>query len=211
MPVFRSGEGLAPAWCEMERFETVRLKEGGTRVFERAGRKEKLVLSKGRCAIAWAGQWVVADGFAKVDLFGEEGRFEATAVSDGVELTRLCGRWVDRVGGSGLFAVVTAEGPSGVGSPVAYARNTVFDNHYHDCDEYWVIIEGRGTVMSEGRAYAVGPGDCVATGMGHHHDFPRVSEPVRGVYFETTMEGRNRPGHLWTQRDGEAEPVAERV
>ena len=31
--------------------------------------------------------------------------------------------------------------------------------------------------MSEGRHYIVSPGDCIATGMGHHQDFLLVSEP----------------------------------
>ena len=37
---------------------------------------------------------------------------------------------------------------------------------------------GEGTVVSEGRHYQVGPGSCIATGMGHHHDFPLVTTPL---------------------------------
>ena len=40
-------------------------------------------------------------------------------------------------------------------------------------------------------------GDCLAIGMGHHHDFPNAAEPIKAVYFETTLEGEKRVGHLW--------------
>ena len=68
--------------------------------------------------------------------------------------------------------------------------------------------DGHMQVMS---ATLLGPGDCVATGMGHHHDFPIVVEPVRAVFFETTMQGRKRRGHLWNHRHGPAEPRGERA
>lgn len=41
-------------------------------------------------------------------------------------------------------------------------------------DEYWVIIEGAGTVDVGSRSFQVDAGDCVAIGMGHHHDLPEV-------------------------------------
>jgi mannose-6-phosphate isomerase-like protein (cupin superfamily) len=94
---------------------------------------------------------------------------------------------------------------------VDYAKETRFDSHYHDCDEYWIVFEGRGVAVSEGRSYEVGPGDCIATGMGHHHDFPQAFEPVRAVYFETTMEGQKRRGHLWDHTHGLAKPKADRT
>jgi mannose-6-phosphate isomerase-like protein (cupin superfamily) len=94
---------------------------------------------------------------------------------------------------------------------VGYAKTTNFDSHYHDCDEYWIVLEGRGVAVSEGKSYQVGPGDCVATGMGHHHDFPQASEPIKAVYFETTLQGQERLGHLWDHRHGPAEPALERV
>ncbi|MGH2616746.1 MAG: cupin domain-containing protein, partial [Thermomicrobiales bacterium] len=91
--------------------------------------------------------------------------------------------------------------------PVSYPKTTSFDSHYHDCDEYWIVWAGRGVAVSEGQEYEVGPGDCVATGMGHHHDFPRVQEPVQAVYFETTLQGAKRRGHLWEHTHGLAQPA----
>jgi mannose-6-phosphate isomerase-like protein (cupin superfamily) len=66
-------------------------------------------------------------------------------------------------------------------------------------------------VYSEGKRYEVRPGDCVATGMGHHHDFAEVLEPVQGVYLETTLEGQQRRGHLWEHTHGPAHPHPGRV
>jgi mannose-6-phosphate isomerase-like protein (cupin superfamily) len=43
----------------------------------------------------------------------------------------------------------------------------------------------------------VNAGDCIATKMGDHHDFPIVKEKIHGVYFETTLKGEKRLGHLW--------------
>ena len=52
MPVFKSGKGLAPKWCEMEYFEILRLQKATTHRFDRIGRKEKLIIGKGECCIA---------------------------------------------------------------------------------------------------------------------------------------------------------------
>ena len=68
------------------------------------------------------------------------------------------------------------------------------------------VIRRRG-----GKSFEVGPGDCVATGMGHHHDFPHVSEPIRAIYFETTLEGEKRRGHLWDHKHGAAQPQTSRA
>jgi len=209
MPVFKSGKGLAPQWCEMEYFEIVPLAAGDAHRFQRTGKKEKLIVSDGHCRIAFAGCTVDAREKTNLDLVGPEGQFEVIEVLSDSVLVRMCGRWGDECGGSGLFAA--KEGWDDKGDPVDYPKETGFDNHYHDCDEYWIIISGRGLVVSEGKSYEVGPGDCLATGMGHHHDFPQVYEPIKAVYFETTMEGRKRRGHLWEHTHGPAEPQTDRV
>ncbi len=121
-------------------------------------------------------------------------------------LVRMCGRWGEQTGGSGLFEVRTSDSPQDRGDPVDYPKTTNFDRHYHDCDEYWIIFAGSGIAVSEEKFYQLHPGDCLATGMGHHHDFPRSGEPVKAVYFETTLEGQKRLGHLWNHTHGQAEP-----
>ena len=108
-----------------------------------------------------------------------------------------------------LFVPVSME-PHNAGDLADYERNASFDNHYHDCDEYWIVFSGSGRVVSEGISYEVGVGDCIATGCGHHHDFPMVYEPVSAVFFETTIIGEKRPGHLWNHKHGQAKPNAGR-
>ena len=211
MPDFRSGYGLAPAWCELERFDIVELLPGESHTFERAGQKEKLIVGKGRCRIAMDGNIVIADEGANLNLDRASGRFEVLEVYSDATLIRMYGRWGEETGGSGIFTVSDYHIRSVRGDPVDYPKETTFDNHYHDCDEYWILFQGRGIAASEGKLYEVGPGDCVATGAGYHHDFPRVFDPVKGVFFETTMEGQKRRGHLWEHTHGPAQPRTDRV
>jgi len=211
MPVFKSGKGRAPDWCEMEFFEIAELREGSTHHFERVSPKEKLIVGKGRCRVAFGGETVDADEGANLDLVSPESWFEVVGVSEACTLIRMCGQWGEEVGGSGIFRGTRSDSPQDGGGQVAYAKETNFDNHFHDCDEYWILFEGSGVAVSEGKHYEVGPGDCVATGMGHHHDFPIVHQPVSAVYFETTMTGPKRRGHLWEHTHGKAEPRPERV
>jgi len=211
MPVFKSGKGLAPPWCEMEYFEIVDVLAGATHTFERLGRKEKLIVCRGKCCIAFAEQAVAADRGTNVDLTTEEGQFEVEEVGADATLIRMCGRWGDEVGDSGIFTVAQDDQRQDSGDPINYAKETNFDAHFHDCDEYWIIWAGQGIVVSESRSYEVGPGDCVATGMGHHHDFPIVYQPVKAVFFETTLAGQKRRGHLWEHTHGPARPRPERT
>jgi len=211
MPVFTNGKE-APAWCEMKHFEIVRLAKGERHIFNRSGKKEKLIVGGGRCLISLGERRIDAEERANLDLSEPDAAFHIDEVLADTVLIRMCGDWGEETGGSGLFKVMQAESVMEErGDPVRYAKETNIDNHYHDCDEYWIIFEGKGTAVSEGKHYEVEPGDCVATGMGHHHDFPLVSEPVKAVYFETTLQGKKRRGHLWNHTHGAAEPIKERV
>jgi len=211
MPLFKSGKGQAPQWCEMEYFDIVELPIGATHAYERVGQQEKLIIGKGECRIAFNGQTTRASEEDNLDLSTPDGSFVVLDVFADTTLIRMCGRWGDETGDSGLFTATRSDDPRDSGDPVDYPKETSFDNHYHDCDEYWIVFEGRGLVISEGQSYEVGPGDCIATGMGHHHDFPRIFEPVKGVYLETTLKGQKRRGHLWNHTHGPAEPIAGRV
>jgi mannose-6-phosphate isomerase-like protein (cupin superfamily) len=192
-------------------FEIVEIPAAARHRFPRVGLKEKLIVCRGRCRVTVAGEELSGEEGSNVDLTRDGGDFAVTAGEEPVTVVRLCGHWGDETGGSGLFAVNASAHPADGGDPVPYAKSTNFDNHYHDCDEYWIIWEGSGVAVSEGRSYAVSAGDCVATGMGHHHDFPQVWQPVRAVYFETTLEGAKRRGHLWEHTHGSAAPRRDRV
>lgn len=211
MPVFKIGKGQAPAWCEMECFEIVKLPAGASHTFDRLGRKEKLFVGQGRCRIIVAGQIMTASEGAVFDLSAAHGQFQVLEALADTTLIHLAGRWGDETGGCGVFTLDNTEHPQNLGDPVDYPRTTNFDNHYHDCDEYWIIFAGKGLAVSEGQFYEIGAGDCLATGMGHHHDFPRVLETIQGVYFETTLEGQKRLGHLWNHTHGPVQPRKDRI
>lgn len=209
MPVFRSGD-TPPAWCQLHRFEIVRLQPGQSHLFERQEEQEKLIVGAGRCRLAFGPTEVQAVEGGNFDL-GQEGAFAADEVGEDCTLIRMMGRWHGELGGSGLFAGRPSEKPQDQGDPVGYPKATDFDRHFHDCDEYWIVFEGAGLAYSEGKPYRLAAGDCLATGRGHHHDLPEVHQPLRAVYFETTLEGRKRRGHLWEHTHGPAEPLADRV
>lgn len=211
MPIFTSGKGQAPAWCQMQYFDIVELQPGQQHRYERQGKKEKLIVGRGRCRVSLEGRVVVAEEKAQLDLVEGESPFVVDGLEECTVLIRMCGDWGEELGGAGIFTGANSEKPQDNGDRTEYPKFTNFDNHFHDCDEYWILFEGSGLVYSEGKPYLVGPGDCVATARGDHHDIARVDAPIRAVYFETTMEGQKRRGHLWDHAHGKAQPRAERV
>jgi len=146
----------------------------------------------------------------KASLDTDAGIFRVRTTESSCRRLHICGRWAAGCTTFGTFEPAGRTPPRQKGDPFDYPKTNDIDRHFHDCDEYWFVYEGRGIAVSEGRHYGVGPGDCVATGMGHHHDFPISHEPVKAVYFETELEGQKRGGHLWEYRHGPAEPVLER-
>ena len=77
--------------------------------------------------------------------------------------------------------------------------------HFHDCNEYWIIISGRGDAMSEGKPYKLGPGDMLLTRAGDYHSL-KVTEEMVAVYYYGVMPEHGRWGHL---HEGEDLPWAE--
>jgi len=181
----------------MTLFEIAHLAAGDAHSFERSSEpQETLIVGGGRCRLAMGGLTEELKEGDLRSLDSPQTRFDVLETLEPTTLIRMCGHWGGGLGGCGLFTVTD---------------NGTFDYHYHDCDEYWIIYRGRGLAISEGKEYEVGPGDCVATGMGHHHDFPTVFEPVKAVYFESAMEGAKRIGHLWDHEHGPASPRMDRV
>ena len=209
MPVFREGE-TPSAWCELESFSIVDAVPGSTAEARRRSEKERVLVTRGSAQIqAGGGSQVLRDG----QFFDVPGIDAWTVIASprGAQWVRLSGRWGSELGGCGVFHAQNVPDPVDVGDPVPYAKTTTIDSHYHDCDEYWIVLEGAGTVVVGDRHLKVAPGDCIPIGMGHHHDLPLVSEAVRAVYFETTLQRQKRTGHLWNHTHGRAEPVPERI
>lgn len=125
------------------------------------------------------------------------------------EIMLLCGNWEDAK--ADTFRVSKYEHPQNNGTKTTYYRNSGFDNHYHDFDEYWIVWKGNGVAYTEGKPFEVDEGDCIVTGMGHHHDFPIVHNYVIAVALETEGMGQKREGHLWEHKNGPAVPQNDRI
>lgn len=209
MPVFGQDD-IPPDWCALRGFAVIALAHGETAGSERRAARERLLVTRGSVQVSFADTSRVLREGQFLDLPPEASTWTMRAARD-AEVVRLSGRWGDELGGCGIFAAANVADPVNTGDPVAYAKTTSVDSHYHDCDEYWIILEGGGTVVVGDRQMAVSRGDCVPIGFGHHHDLATVTEPVRAVYFETTLEGEKRIGHLWNHTHGPARPRAERL
>jgi mannose-6-phosphate isomerase-like protein (cupin superfamily) len=210
MPIVKPN-GSFPKWCEVRQYEI--LQPTGTSVLrlQRKSPKEKLMVAEGACELSVGDRSFQAVKGEQYDLAGAGLGFEVKDAVQGTVLIRICGSWGEETGGSGFFEVRSAEVPRNTGDEAPYPRNTDFDRHYHDCDEYYILYEGRGVVVTEGKTFEAAAGDCVAIGKGHHHDIPTVKEPVKAVYFEATMQGQKRQGHLWEHTHGPAQPETDRV
>lgn len=212
MPVFRSGKGNTPAWCELKDFEIIELANNETRTFSRSAEKEEIIICSGLVKAAYGAISCQLPEGAKMDLNSASAEtYVIEALSEKSLVFHAAGNWKS-ITSSGLFTVRTNTPPD-YDTPYDYKKTTGFDNHYHDCDEYWFILEGHCRVASAGKFYDVGPGDCIATGMGWHHDVLSVKdgEVVRAVWFEGALKGLRRSGHLWEPKHGKAVPVLGRT
>lgn len=203
MPVTNVALQSWPNWSELTHFDIVRLASGQVATIEQTSERCRIVIVEGGVqvgdVILSAGDTFDAPaGFASLDV---------TSVDDPAVIVSLHGHWGDETGGCGVFTFDRSDAPENRGTPVDYERHTRFDAHYHDCDEFWILIDGEAVAVSEGTFYHVGPGDCVITGAGDHHDFADVGIAGRAVFFETRLIGQKRRGHLWEHTHGTATPV----
>ena len=210
MPVFRQGEA-PPAWCALKGFAVVDLAAGEIAGGERNRARERLLATLGSVQVSFpgGGSQVIREG-QFIDLPAEVTAWRVRSTRN-AQIVALSGVWGDELGGCGTFRAANEAVPVNSGDPVGYKKTTSVDSHYHDCDEYWIVLEGGGTVVVGDRHLAVTAGDCVPIGLGHHHDLATVTVPVKAVYFETTLEGEKRVGHLWNHTHGSAQPRAERI
>jgi mannose-6-phosphate isomerase-like protein (cupin superfamily) len=211
MPRFRGEPGSPPPWCEVESFELIRLLPHESRHIDLLSRKELLFAVTGTCSVMLGGELRDLPNGGHLELGPAERGYDLLQTLEQSTIVRICGRWEGEIGASGVFDLKNDSAHRNDGDPTPYPRSTTFDNHYHDCNEYWIITEGRCVAVSENRMYVLAAGDCLATGMGHHHDIPVVIEPIRGVYFEGCPGGERRSGHLWAHRDGPAFPEPDRI
>jgi mannose-6-phosphate isomerase-like protein (cupin superfamily) len=167
---------------------------------ERVVAAGRVVLGQGSAAMVLApGQFL--------DLQPGGGACTVRGLAPDAMAVRLTGDWPGAIGGCGVFTVENIAAPSDRGDPVGYPKATRIDRHYHDCDEYWILLTGRATAVVGDEAAEMAPGDCLCIGMGRHHDMPQAPDPVTAVYFETSLERQRRIGHLWEHTHGPAVPA----
>lgn len=210
MPVYRR-EDAVPVWCELREFDLTELGAGDTVSVTRGTCREIVVAVYGTGQVeSSAGSMALAEGqFLAIPADAET--YTLRAHGRPASFMRLSGTWGKDIGGCGVFRVNPGDGPKNVGDPVSYPKLTGIDSHYHDYDEYWIVLEGSGVVRIGDKEFVVRRGDCVATGKGHHHDIPIVHAPFKAVYLETTVTGEKRIGHLWNHKHGKAVPDPARV
>jgi len=42
-----------------------------------------------------------------------------------------------------------------------------------------------------------------------HHELPKIFEEIHGVWFESTLKGKKRKGHLWIHKHGKLTSIME--
>lgn len=210
MPRIVGQRDALPDWCELKRFEIVPLDQSGARL-EPRGPKDRLVSCDGPVNVRFDGRSQVVGNGQFLDFGPEDGPATVVPVYGSGRVVWLSGDWSDELGGCGLFTVSEPDDRTDRGDPVSYPKTTGLDSHYHDCDEYWILLDGKATVVVGGEAGDFTPGDCLCIGMGYHHDMPHAPEPVKAVYFETGLERQKRVGHLWEHTHGPASPAEGRT
>lgn len=204
-------DGKVPPWSELRGYHIVDLAADEVAELRREAPRLRLLVAAGTVQAAFDGGTQVLKENQFLDLPAGAGACTLRGGSDRAQCVVLSGDWGDELGGCGLFRVRNEPAPSDGGDPVNYPKRTAVDRHYHDCDEYWILLEGHARVALGAQQAEMRPGDCLAIGTGHHHDMPEAMEPVKAVFFETTLRGRKRIGHLWEHTHGPAKPLEERA
>lgn len=207
--IVREGVSL-PDWCQLKQFSIISLEQAGVQLTPH-WRKERIVSCAGSVNVIFGDRSQVVGNGQFIDFSNADGPITVKPVSGSGKIVHLCGEWSAELGGCGMFSASDTASPSDKGDPVPYPKTTSIDSHYHDCDEYWILLEGRATVVVDGEAADFRPGDCLCIGMGHHHDMPHAPEQVKAVFFETSLQREKRVGHLWEHTHGTAVPAEGRI
>lgn len=205
MPVFKSKSGQAPEWSELKYFEIIHLPGRVTRKLEWKSPRSKLFAGKGNFKIVLTSEERKCFQNDVIDISDYNSCEISSKESAIVIFTK--GNWQEPTGGCGVFSLENSVVPQNTGDSIDHEIRTSLDYHYHDCDEFWIIFEGRGKALSEGIIYELSPGSCLATRMGDHHTMLDVYKTIYGIYFETTLKGKKRTGHLWEHTHGPAKNI----
>ena len=205
MPVFNCNIALYPIESEVEIVKIIHLSAHDVFTINDHQEKEKIFIGKGKVLLK-SGNGIRDYNKNDVIAFNkDDNKLKQVIAFENSIIIRIGGSWNNHSGTCGVFELTNSESPKNNGDLTEYERNTEFDNHFHDCDEFWVLFEGEGEIVTEGNRYKVKAGDCVFTKAGDHHDFPIVNKTIKGVWFETSYIGKKREGHLWNHTHNKTE------
>ncbi len=88
----------------------------------------------------------------------------------------------------------------------AERMGTGVEPHYHDADEVWIFVGGRGEAWLDGRLYELTDNTAVYTPMGAIHRFQMFTE-YDNVSVVTKLERRKRDTHLFPEEHGTPVPT----
>lgn len=80
------------------------------------------------------------------------------------------------------------------------------DYHFHDCDEYFIVTEGNGILLLEGREYSITLGDCVCIPVGGKHQILEALNNLTLVWIYDELVGKKRKGHILARGDEKEVP-----
>jgi mannose-6-phosphate isomerase-like protein (cupin superfamily) len=69
------------------------------------------------------------------------------------------------------------------------------EKHFHDCDVWWIIVNGIARVHDSGNDIEAGPGDMIYTPAGDLHKIEGITM-VTYVWLEGPLKGEKRKGQL---------------
>jgi mannose-6-phosphate isomerase-like protein (cupin superfamily) len=199
--IVRQNEAF-PEWCELCAFSVHEVRAGAEVQLDIRQPRSRVLVTAGSCQVRQAGRSQVL----REQQFADFAPGAATLLSNGTaQVMLLEGTWGGELGGCGVFRAENVANPSDKGDPVSYPKHSNIDAHYHDCDEYWLLLSGRARVVVDGAFADMAPGDCLLIPMGAMHDMPDVPDPIAAVYFESSLRGQKRTGHLWQHTHGPAQ------
>lgn len=202
MPLLKCSEDMMPSWSDLDFIDVINMKEGEIRSFISTSERELYFIGDGICKMIINRKISYAQRGHIFKIESHNSTIKVKAETD-CSIIVIGGHWEGLIGSHGLFTLDNSGDPKNEGDPTDYPRETDYDNHFHDCDEYWVIYQGSALAISEGKKYELKPGYCLATKMGDHHDIPEVYEELHGVWFQSSLKGLMREGHLWEHTHGE--------
>lgn len=197
MPVFKYGNELNLGKCEVKKIDIIYMGMHENFNIHNQMKKEAIFVGEGKVTLKTKLDEIELKKNEHREFSNGENSLDQIIANENSIVLSIAGNWKNHHGSRGVFELTRCNYPKNIGDAVNYMRNTEFDNHFHDCDEFWILFEGSGEVVTEGKRYLVKAGDCVFTKAGDHHDFPIVNNTIKAVWFETSFIGKKREGHLW--------------